>query len=46
MILTFHFTADDPTEDIVQSRALTTMAVSNYAVKKKKKKEPEGRYGL
>ena len=45
MILTFHFTADDPTEDTVRSRALTMMAVSSYAVKEKKKKERSERAG-
>lgn len=45
MIFTFHFTADDPTEDTVQSRALTMMAVSRYAVKEKKKKERSKRAG-
>ena len=39
MILTFHFTADDPTEVTVQSRALTMMAVSSYAKRKEKKKK-------
>lgn len=45
MTLTVHFTVDDPTEDTVQSRALTMMAVSSYAVKEKKKKERSKRAG-
>ncbi len=46
MILNFHFTADDPTEDTVQSRALTMMAASSYAIKEKKKKERSKREGV
>ncbi|KAM7365210.1 hypothetical protein PAMP_016156 [Pampus punctatissimus] len=40
------YQADDPTEDTVQSRLLTMMAVSSYAVKEKKKKERSKRAGV
>ncbi len=38
------YTAEDPVEVTLKSRALTTMAIATYAAKKRKRREAQGRW--